>query len=180
VNLRFSPARVPAHGLAQCSFVHRRGGSDDEQATRTHANPLPSRVRRLGGWRVFSHISRARSARAFVSPLSTPMSRPKLAEKLKITQIPTLILIKDRRPVARLEGRASEPQIQRMVAPYLSKPRTRMAGRVANQSCLPRKRSSEDANRTHGVFPRRNDGSSNPPKPEASGSRSSGARAQAE
>jgi hypothetical protein len=37
------------------------------------------------------------------------------------------VLIKDRRPVARLEGRVSAPQIERMIAPHLplSKPRQR-------------------------------------------------------
>ena len=51
-----------------------------------------------------------------------PGEAPEPTEKLKITEIPTLVLIKGRRPLARLEGRASEPQIQRMIAPYLSNP----------------------------------------------------------
>jgi len=36
-----------------------------------------------------------------------------------VTEIPSLILVKDRRPVARLEGRVSAPQIERMIEPYL-------------------------------------------------------------
>jgi thioredoxin-like negative regulator of GroEL len=37
-----------------------------------------------------------------------------------VTEIPTLILIKDRRPVERLEGRVSAPQIERMISPHLA------------------------------------------------------------
>lgn len=40
-------------------------------------------------------------------------------ERFKVSQIPTLVLIKDRKPVARLEGRASAPQIERLLEPYL-------------------------------------------------------------
>jgi thioredoxin-like negative regulator of GroEL len=37
-----------------------------------------------------------------------------------VTDIPTLVLLKERRPVGRLEGRASAPQIERMIAPHLA------------------------------------------------------------
>ena len=47
------------------------------------------------------------------------VARPEIAEKLKVTDVPTLVLVKDKRPVARLEGRVSAPQIERMIAPYL-------------------------------------------------------------
>jgi hypothetical protein len=43
----------------------------------------------------------------------------------------TLVLIKGRRPLARLEGRASEPQIQRMIAPLPLEPWTRARGGIA-------------------------------------------------
>ena len=45
---------------------------------------------------------------------------PRLAEKLGVEDVPTLVLVKDRRPVARLEGRVSAPQIERMLEPYLA------------------------------------------------------------
>jgi thioredoxin 1 len=41
-------------------------------------------------------------------------------ERFKVSQVPTLVLIKERKAVARLEGRASAPQIERMLAPYLA------------------------------------------------------------
>ena len=44
---------------------------------------------------------------------------PEWADRLSVTQVPTLVLLKDRRPVERLEGRVSAPQIERMLAPYL-------------------------------------------------------------
>jgi thioredoxin-like negative regulator of GroEL len=45
--------------------------------------------------------------------------RPDLAKRLAVTTVPTLVLIKDRRVVGRLEGRASAPQIERLLAGHL-------------------------------------------------------------
>ena len=79
---------------------------------------------------LLAHLARKERARLRVS-LVDAGEAPELAEKLKITEIPTLVLVKDRRPVARLEGRASEPQIQRMIAPYLSNPRHELLAALA-------------------------------------------------
>ena len=43
----------------------------------------------------------------------------RLAERLAVREIPTLVLFVDGRPVARLAGRASAPQIERMLAEHL-------------------------------------------------------------
>jgi thioredoxin-like negative regulator of GroEL len=43
----------------------------------------------------------------------------KLAERLAVHEVPTLILLVAGRPVARIEGRASAPQIERMLAAHL-------------------------------------------------------------
>jgi thioredoxin-like negative regulator of GroEL len=40
-------------------------------------------------------------------------------ERFKVSQVPTLVLVRDRNALARLEGRASAPQIERMLEPYL-------------------------------------------------------------
>ncbi len=40
-------------------------------------------------------------------------------ERFSVDQIPTLVFIKDKKAVARLEGRASAPQIERMLEPFL-------------------------------------------------------------
>ena len=46
-------------------------------------------------------------------------ARPDLAQRFAVTTVPTLLLIKDRRIVGRLEGRASAPQIERLLAGQL-------------------------------------------------------------
>jgi thioredoxin 2 len=43
----------------------------------------------------------------------------RLAERLGVREIPTLALFVDGRPVARLAGRASSPQIERMLSEHL-------------------------------------------------------------
>jgi thioredoxin-like negative regulator of GroEL len=44
----------------------------------------------------------------------------RLARQLGVREIPTLVLVVAGRPVARIEGRASAPQIERMLEPYLA------------------------------------------------------------
>ena len=67
---------------------------------------------------LLAHLARKERARLRVSRIDVDAS-PDWAERLQIVDVPTLVLIKDRRPVARLEGRASAPQIERMLAPHL-------------------------------------------------------------
>ncbi len=56
-----------------------------------------------------------------------------------------LILIEDRRPVARLDGRASAPQIERMLAPHLPpRARERAVAWSKPSSLLPRSRFRPD------------------------------------
>jgi thioredoxin-like negative regulator of GroEL len=43
-------------------------------------------------------------------------------ERFRVSQVPTLVLVKDRKAVALLEGRASAPQIERMLEPFLPAP----------------------------------------------------------
>ena len=45
--------------------------------------------------------------------------RPKLSECLGITEVPTLVLLVDGKPVDRIDGRASAPQIERLLAGHL-------------------------------------------------------------
>jgi thioredoxin-like negative regulator of GroEL len=67
---------------------------------------------------LLAHLARKERTRLRVSLVNADQS-PELAEKLKIAEIPTLVLVKGRRASARLEGRASAPQIEEMLAPYL-------------------------------------------------------------
>jgi thioredoxin-like negative regulator of GroEL len=45
---------------------------------------------------------------------------PALARKLAVSEIPTLVVIKDRRVVGRLEGRATGRQIDDLIRPHLA------------------------------------------------------------
>ena len=45
---------------------------------------------------------------------------PALARELEVTEFPSLVLIKDRQVVARLEGRATGRQIDALIRPHLS------------------------------------------------------------
>jgi thioredoxin 1 len=45
--------------------------------------------------------------------------RPDLAERFRVSEVPTLVLVKDRRIVDRLDGRASSPRIEAMLEEHL-------------------------------------------------------------
>ena len=75
---------------------------------------------------LLAHLARKERDRLRVSRVDI-YQRPELAEKLGVTDVPTLVLIKDRKPVDRIEGRASAPQIERMLEPYLAEPATAAA-----------------------------------------------------
>jgi len=67
---------------------------------------------------LLAHLARKERERLRIARIDLNAS-PEWAESLGITQVPTLVLLKDKRPVERLEGRVSAPQIERMLAPYL-------------------------------------------------------------
>lgn len=67
---------------------------------------------------LLAHLARKEHARLRISRVDVDES-PELAAKLGVGEVPTLVLVKDRRPVARLEGRVSAPQIEQMLAPHL-------------------------------------------------------------
>ena len=70
---------------------------------------------------LLAHPARKERSRLRVSRIDAAAS-PDWVDRLGVTQVPTLILLKDRRPVERLEGRVSAPQIERMLAPHLGPP----------------------------------------------------------
>jgi thioredoxin-like negative regulator of GroEL len=67
---------------------------------------------------LLAHLARKERSRLRVARIDAE-TQPDWIERLQITAIPTLVLIKDRRPVGRLEGRVSAPQIERMISPHL-------------------------------------------------------------
>jgi thioredoxin-like negative regulator of GroEL len=67
---------------------------------------------------LLAHVARKERGRLRISRIDVA-TEPAWVDRLGVTQVPTLILVKDRRPVERLEGRASAPQIEGMLAPHL-------------------------------------------------------------
>jgi thioredoxin-like negative regulator of GroEL len=67
---------------------------------------------------LLAHLARKERSRLRIALIDAERE-PRWIDRLNITEVPTLVLIKDRRPVSRLEGRASAPQIERMIAPHL-------------------------------------------------------------
>jgi thioredoxin 1 len=80
----------------------------------THARSGPAR--RMES--LLAHLARKERTRLRIARIDVD-SQPDWVERLGVTEIPTLVLIKERRPVGRLEGRVSAPQIERMIAPHL-------------------------------------------------------------
>ena len=68
---------------------------------------------------LLAHVARKERDRLRVTRVDVD-ARPDLAEKFKITDVPTLVLVKEKRAVARIEGRSSAPRIERMLEPHLT------------------------------------------------------------
>ena len=68
---------------------------------------------------LLAHLARKERGRLRISRIDVTAA-PEWVDRLRVTQVPTLILLKDRRPVERLEGRASAPRIERMLEPHLA------------------------------------------------------------
>lgn len=65
-----------------------------------------------------AHIARKDRDRLRVVQVDVE-SRADLVEKLGITRVPTLVLVANRKEIARLDGRASAPLIEAMLKPHL-------------------------------------------------------------
>jgi thioredoxin-like negative regulator of GroEL len=70
---------------------------------------------------LLSHLARKERRRLRLAQIDVDR-RPELAHRFRVDAVPTLVLIKDRRVVARLEGRVSAPRIERMLDPHLGTP----------------------------------------------------------
>ena len=67
---------------------------------------------------LIAHVARKERARLRVMAVDVD-EQPDLASRFRVTTIPTLALVKDKRVVERLEGRVSAPRIERMLEPHL-------------------------------------------------------------
>jgi thioredoxin-like negative regulator of GroEL len=65
-----------------------------------------------------AHLARKERSRLRTTHVDVD-ERPEIAERFSVTDVPTLVLVKDRRVVARIDGRASAPSIERMLEPHL-------------------------------------------------------------
>ena len=79
-------------------------------------NPTSGPARRMES--LLAHLARKERQRLRVARIDVG-DAPEWADRLKVTEVPTLVLVKDRRPVDRLEGRVSAPQIERMLELHL-------------------------------------------------------------
>lgn len=70
---------------------------------------------------LLAHLARKERDRLRISRIDLDAA-PDWGERFAIEDVPTLVLLKDKRPVERLEGRVSSPQIERMIAPHLASP----------------------------------------------------------
>jgi len=67
---------------------------------------------------LLAHLARKERGRLRTTKIDIE-SHPHLAEKFGVDAVPALVLVKEKRAVARIDGRASAPKIERMLEPHL-------------------------------------------------------------
>jgi thioredoxin 1 len=67
---------------------------------------------------LLAHLARKERTRVRVMRVDVD-EQPDLAEKFKVVAVPTLVLVQSKRVVDRLDGRASAPRIETMLARHL-------------------------------------------------------------
>ena len=78
----------------------------------THSGP----ARRMES--LVAHVARKERARLRVAAVDID-KQPELAERFRVTTVPTIALVKDKRVVGRLEGRVSAPRIEELLEQHL-------------------------------------------------------------
>jgi thioredoxin 2 len=68
---------------------------------------------------LLAHLARKERARLRVTRVDVD-ARPDLAERFQVREVPTLVLVKGKKAVARIDGRTSAPRIERMLEPHLT------------------------------------------------------------
>jgi thioredoxin 1 len=68
---------------------------------------------------LLAHIARTERSRLRVTRVDVDR-HPELAEQFRVADVPALVLVKDRRAVARIDGRTSAPRIEQMLEPHLA------------------------------------------------------------
>ena len=67
---------------------------------------------------LIAHVARKERARLRVMHVDVD-EQPELADRFRVTTVPTIALVKNKRVVDRLEGRVSAPRIEQMLDPHL-------------------------------------------------------------
>jgi thioredoxin-like negative regulator of GroEL len=67
---------------------------------------------------LLAHLARKERTRLRTARVDIDQ-KPELADRFRVESVPTLVLVKDKRTVARIEGRASAPRIEQMLEPHL-------------------------------------------------------------
>jgi thioredoxin-like negative regulator of GroEL len=70
---------------------------------------------------LLAHLARKERARLRIRRVDIDAS-PELAERFGVEIVPTLVLVKDKHAVARIDGRTSAPRIEAMLEPHLDPP----------------------------------------------------------
>ena len=70
---------------------------------------------------LIAHFARKERARLDIRRVDVD-GRPDLAERFRVSTVPTLVLVRDKRVVDRVEGRASAPVIERMIEKHVPAP----------------------------------------------------------
>jgi thioredoxin-like negative regulator of GroEL len=65
-----------------------------------------------------AHVARKERTRLRVTEIDVD-EQPELAERFRVTTVPTLALVKGKRVVGRLEGRVSAPRIDQLLEAHL-------------------------------------------------------------
>jgi thioredoxin-like negative regulator of GroEL len=68
---------------------------------------------------LLAHLARKERGRLRTARVDID-DRPDLAGRFRVDSVPTLVLVKGKRTVARIEGRASAPRIEEMLEPHLA------------------------------------------------------------
>jgi thioredoxin-like negative regulator of GroEL len=68
---------------------------------------------------LLAHLARKERARLRVMRVDVD-AQPELAERFKVATAPSLVLVKEKRAVGRINGRASAPRIETMLEPHLT------------------------------------------------------------
>jgi thioredoxin-like negative regulator of GroEL len=70
---------------------------------------------------LLAHLARKERTRVRIMRVEVN-EQPELAEKFRVQAVPTLVLVQRKRVVDRIDGRASAPSIEAMLARHLATP----------------------------------------------------------